>query len=152
MKTSWISGSLAMAAKQCEMMGWPATSKSGYIVSTICHRVVASMTSRMSIPWGGPGREDGNGFLVRVHRPARFSRVFFCIQHIAQAFHTRITAFVIGAPPLAPRMGTCRLAMFRVVKLSRAALIFVAVYVDSLEGCRSTLGVSVLRSVVYPEL
>jgi len=58
-----------------------------------------------------------------------------------------MTAFVTGAPPLAPRTGTCRLMFDVVVKLSRAGSMFVAVYVDSLERCRSELVVSALWSV-----
>jgi hypothetical protein len=32
---------------------------------------------RVCIPWASPEKEDGSGFLVMVHRPAHFSRVFF---------------------------------------------------------------------------
>lgn len=112
MKTSWISGSLAMAAKQCEMIGWPATSKSGYILSTVRFMFVPFALHWLCIPWEDREKEGGSGFLLKVRRPAHFSRVFFCIRRMLHIFHTRMTAFVTGAPPLAPRTGTCRLAMF----------------------------------------
>jgi hypothetical protein len=68
-----------MAAKQCEMIGWPATSKSGYIVSTTRFQTTVLLVYGLYVPLEDPEKEDGSGFLVKVRRPAHFSRVFFCV-------------------------------------------------------------------------
>jgi hypothetical protein len=106
---------------------------------------------RMYIPWAGPKREDGSGFLVMVHRPAHFSRVFFCVRRMSRIFHTRMTAFVTGAPPLAPRTGTCRL-IFAVVKLSRAWVnvgcgVRGLVGTVEIEACRVCFAVSTIPKI-----
>lgn len=147
MKTSWISGSLAMAAKQCEMMGWPATSKSGYVSSITS--VVSRSTGIHSIPWASPEKEDGSGFLVMVHRPARFSRVFFLQQTNVPdlSYSYQNDGLCDWGSTSCAANGHLQTHDCLVVKLSRAGSMFVAVYVDLLERCRSQRGVSVLGSV-----
>ena len=111
MKTSRISGSLVIAAKQCEMMGWPATSKRGYVSREWLRPYAIELVG--SLYTLGRSRERGRKRVPRDGPPTcslqpsvLATRVYF---HI---FHTRITAFVVGAPPLPPRTGTCRFAMF----------------------------------------
>lgn len=75
-----------------------------------------------------------------------------CVQFlISLIFHTRMTALVTGAPPLAPRIGTCRLAI--ICLRSRPARIPVSaavVYVESRgrkgQWCRDSGCLSVLAS------